>query len=133
MTAAILVVAYVAGRPAWLVRLTSRSRGAVSATASRTASAAADARSEADLAGAVRQNRSAVERFGIGAIAFAVVWLAIGLEVALLGAALVVAWLLIVRIVSAEPEPESASAPAVASGPADSAGPAGPPVEAEAT
>jgi hypothetical protein len=132
VTVAILIVAYVAGRPAWLVRLTSRSRGAVAATAARTTSAAADARSQTDVSATVRNNRTAVERVGIGAIAFIVTWLAIGLEVALLGLALVVAWLLIVRIVSAEPESAAETAPAIASDSANPGGPSGPPVEADA-
>jgi hypothetical protein len=130
VTAAILVVAYVAGRPAWLVRLTSRSAGAASAAASRGAAAAADARtrSSADLAPAVRRNRSTVERVGIGAVAFIVAWLAIGLEVALLGLALVVAWLLIVRIVAADPDATDEASAATPS----AATTAGPPSEADA-
>ncbi len=131
VTVAILIVAYVAGRPAWLVRLTSRSAGAVSAGASRTAAAAADARSRSstDLAPTIRQNRSAVERVGIGAIAFFVAWIAIGLEVALLGLALVAAWLLIVRIVTSEPDTTD-DASAAAPSPATTPGPAGPASEA---
>jgi hypothetical protein len=109
-TVALVIVAYVAGRPPWLVRLTSRSAGAASSAASRTAAAASDARSQADVASTVRANRTAVERIGLGAIAFVVAWLAIGLEVALLGLALVVAWLMIVRIVTAEPETIAAPA-----------------------
>jgi hypothetical protein len=131
VTAALCIVAYVAGRPAWLVRLTSRSAGAVSAGASRTAAAASDARSRTDPAATIRENRPAVERIGIGAIAFVVAWLAIGLEVALLGLALVVAWLLIVRIVADEPATTTAD-PAAAVGPSTPIGPGATLVEAEA-
>ena len=78
-TVALVIVAYVAGRPPWLVRLTSRSAGAASAAASRTAAAASDARSQTDVSSTVRRNRTAVERIGLWAIAFVVAWLAIGL------------------------------------------------------
>ena len=130
-TAALCIVAYVAGRPQWLVRLTSRSTAVVYVGASRTAAAASDVRSRTDTAGIVRQNRAVVERIGIGAIAFVVAWLAIGLEVALLGLALVVAWLLIVRIVADEPATATAD-PAPAIGPSTPSGPGETPVEAEA-
>ena len=43
----------------------------------------------------VRANRATVERTGLAIIAFIVAWLAIGLEIALLGAALVVGFELI--------------------------------------
>jgi hypothetical protein len=131
VTAALCVVAYVAGRPRWLVRLTSRSTGVVYVGATRTAAAASDVRSRTDTTGLVRENRAAVERIGIGAIAFVVAWLAIGLEVALLGLALVVAWLLIVRIVADEPATTTADSTA-AIGPSASSGPGETPVEAEA-
>jgi hypothetical protein len=104
VTGAIAVVAYVAGRPAWLVRLASRSSMAVSATASRTTAAATDAGSRAEIRPFVRDNQGALERLGVAAILFAVAWIAIGFEVALLGAALVGAWLLVVRIVTGEPD-----------------------------
>jgi hypothetical protein len=99
--------------------------------ATRTAAAASDVRSRTDTTGLVRENRAAVERIGIGAIAFVVAWLAIGLEVALLGLALVVAWLLIVRIVADEPATTTADSTA-AIGPSASSGPGETPVEAEA-
>jgi hypothetical protein len=111
VAAAVCVVAYVAGRPAWLVRLTSRSAEALSATAPATAGAATDAGTGRDLGPVIRQNRSAVERFGIAAIVFAVVWIALGLGIALLGLALVGAWLLIVRIVATDPDAAAADGP----------------------
>ena len=104
---ALAVVAYVAGRPPWLVRLSSRSAGAVSSTASRTTALASDAGARSDLRPAIRENRTAIERAGFAAIAFALVWLFIGLEVALLGAALLAGWLLIVRLVTDQPDVEA--------------------------
>jgi hypothetical protein len=96
VTAAICVVAYVAGRPAWLVRLAGRTSSAGRAagtTAAGTVGAAATS------AQAIEPGFSA-EQIGVAVIVFAVVWIAVGLEIALLGAALIGAWLLIVRIVA---------------------------------
>ena len=50
----------------------------------------------------VRDNRQAVERIGIGVIVFIVAWIALGIEVALVGAALVVGFELILRAVSSD-------------------------------
>ena len=44
---------------------------------------------------------------GLAAIVFILVWLAIGLEIALLGAALVVGFEVVLRAVSSTPEPDS--------------------------
>lgn len=92
VTAALGIVAYVAGRPAWLRRLVSRSDG------------------DAVAEGGQVADRGTLERVGIGAILFAVVWIAIGIEVALLGALLVGAWLLIVRIVAGPPTADGPTA-----------------------
>ena len=54
----------------------------------------------------VRENRTAVERIGLGIILFILVWLAAGLEVALLGAALIVGFQVVLRAISSEPEDE---------------------------
>lgn len=92
VTAALGIVAYVAGRPAWLRRLVSRSDG------------------DAVAEGGQVADRGTLERVGIGAVLFAVVWIAIGIEVALLGALLVGAWLLIVRIVAGPPTADGPTA-----------------------
>jgi hypothetical protein len=83
VTAALGLVAYIAGRPAWLRRLVSRSSGRA-ATAGPAPAA----------------DRGTLEQAGIAAILFSVAWIALGIEVALLGALLVGAWLLVVRIVA---------------------------------
>ena len=92
------IVAYVSGRPAWLVRLTSRASGAASGAASSAASSASGAVSSASVsapsaeavAATAREHRGHIERIGLAVIAFVVLWLAIGPEVALLGLALLV-------------------------------------------
>ena len=43
------------------------------------------------------QNRSAIERYGLAVIVFIVVWIALGLYIALIGAVLVIAFELILR------------------------------------
>ena len=98
VTAAVGVVAYVAGRPRWLVRLASRGSAAAGSAAS--AGAGGVTAAAGGVAGAVPTDRNTLERVGVAAIVFAVVWIALGVEVALLGAVLVGAWLLIVRIVT---------------------------------
>jgi len=91
--AALAIVAYIAGRPAWLRRLASRSGGAVTGSA-RAA------------------EQGVLERVGVGTIIFALTWIAIGIEVALLGALLVGAWLLIVQIISGPETPDGSGASA---------------------
>jgi hypothetical protein len=69
----IAIVAYLAGRPTWL------RRGAPRATAT---------------------SKDGLERIGVALIAFALAWIVLGLQVALLGAALVGGWLLVVSVLS---------------------------------
>ena len=107
----LVIAAYLWGRPKWVVATTAY----VSDTAGRAGSAAGAAASggAASVAGrapdratvedTVRDNRSAVEKFGIGIIVFVLVWIAIGLEVALLGAALVIGFLLLLRAIDGDP------------------------------
>jgi hypothetical protein len=101
-TIALAIVAYVAGRPAWLVSLATKSTGA--------AASAAQGASGAGRSTVVRENRTTIERFGLASIVFALAWIAISFEVALLGAALVVAWLLIVKIVVGDPTDQATTA-----------------------
>ena len=106
-TVVLVIAAYLWGRPRWVVATTSY----VTDTAGRAGSAAGAAASSgaAGVAGrapdratvetTVRENRSAVERYGIAVIVFILVWIAIGLEIALLGAALVIAFQLVLRAI----------------------------------
>ena len=106
-TVVLVIAAYLWGRPKWVVATTSY----VSDTAGRAGSAASAAASSgaAGVAGrapdratvetTVRENRSAVERYGVAVIVFVLVWIAIGLEIALLGAALVIGFQLILRAI----------------------------------
>ena len=114
--AAILAIAaYLQGRPAWLTKTASSVGGA----AGRAGSAAGDAAPDRDtLEATVRENRTAIERFGIGAIAFIVAWLALGLEIALLGAALVVGFEVVLRALS-DDSPSVVEPPAADPTPAD--------------
>jgi hypothetical protein len=87
VTVIVAVVAYLWGRPKWFVTLTSR----VGGTAGQAGTAAAGLASadEAGLGETVRTNRATVEKVGLAVIAFVVVWLVVGFEVALLAVALV--------------------------------------------
>jgi hypothetical protein len=169
VTAIVAVAAYLLGRPAWFVRLTSgrapviyapATTGAAGATpgaatvdspAATTADTASSATSAsaADPAAAVattrvatpgaaepivpgaepaaastgrpelrplvREHRSTAEKAGIAAIAFAIAWLALGIEIALLGAALVGAWLIIVRLLADESDDGGGTQPGAGS------------------
>jgi hypothetical protein len=84
-TVVLVVAAYLWGRPAWIGRT-------------------ADTVREGDVEETVRTHRTFVERGGLLVIGFVIVWLALGFEIALIGAALVGAWLLAVRAFSTPPE-----------------------------
>ena len=92
-TVVLIIAAYLWGRPKWVMATASyagdaagRAGSAAGAAASGgAASAAGRAPDRATVEDTVRDNRSAVEKYGIGIIVFVLVWIAIGLEVALLG------------------------------------------------
>ena len=104
-TIILAVIAYAAGRPAWLTRTASAATGAASGAAAGAASGASTlaasasgaAPSSETLAATARTHRIHIERIGLVAIAFVVLWLAVGPEVALLGLVLVVGWELVVN------------------------------------
>lgn len=104
-TAVVAIAAYLWGRPKWVVATTSYvgdAAGRAGSTAGAAAGAgvagaAARTPNRATLGKAVRTNRASVERIGVAVIVFILVWLAIGLEVAVLGAALVVGFELALR------------------------------------
>jgi hypothetical protein len=139
-TVVLVIAAYLWGRPKWVVATTSyvtdsagRAGSAAGAAASGGAAGVAGRAPDLDtIEQSVRENRSLVERFGIGAIVFALVWIAIGLEIALLGAALVIGFLLLLRAVTGPDEdaevyfeaPETPVTPAGAASAATAAPPA---------
>jgi hypothetical protein len=109
-TAILAVAAYLWGRPRWVTATTAYVGDAAgragSAASASVAGAAGRAPDRASLVQTVRQNRTAVERIGLGAIVFILAWLAAGLEIALLGAALIVGFQVVLRAISSEPEDE---------------------------
>ncbi len=104
-TVVVVIAAYLWGRPRWVVATTAY----VSDTAGRAGSAAGAAASGGAAGVAVRapdretvertvrENRSVIERYGLAIVVFILFWLALGLGIALLGAALVVGFELILR------------------------------------
>ncbi len=96
-TGIVAIAAYLAGRPAWLnaagskASATAGQAGSVAMAMGSDGVAAAGARrpTRDTLETTLRDNRQAVERIGIGVIVFIVAWIALGIEVALVGAALV--------------------------------------------
>ena len=110
-TVILAIVAYVAGRPAWLVRLTSRASGSAAGAASAAAGAASSASISAPSAEAVaataRVHRVHIERIGLAIIAFVVLWLAVGPEVALLGLALIVGFELVLGVLDRGPDDDA--------------------------
>lgn len=108
----LVIAAYLWGRPKWVMTTTSyatdtagRAGSAAGAAASGGAASVAGKAPDLDtVEQAVRENRSLVERFGIGLIVFILVWIAIGLEIALLGAALVIGFVLLLRAVAGPDE-----------------------------
>lgn len=111
-TSIITVAAYLWGRPAWVGSFASAASDATGrATASAKATSSAglatidDRAPTRDVMGeAVTEHRSSIERYGLAAIAFSLVWLALGLEIALLGAALVVGFELVLRALTGDEE-----------------------------
>lgn len=109
-TGIVAIAAYLSGRPAWLnaagskASATAGQAGSVAMAMGSDGVAAAGARrpTRDTLETTVRDNRHAVERIGIGAIVFIVAWIALGIEVALVGAALVVGFELILRALSSD-------------------------------
>ena len=121
-TVIVTIAAYLWGRPKWVVSTASyvgdaAGRAGSSAGAAASAGvtgAAGRAPDRATLEQTVRTNRASVQRIGLGVIVFVLVWLAIGLEIALLGAALVIGFEFLLRAVSDNSAPDDAEA-----GPAD--------------
>ncbi len=115
-TAIVAIGAYLWGRPTWVMKTASSVGGAAGRAGSAAGGAAAAGAERVPdrdtLDATVRENRTSIERFGLGAIAFVVAWLALGLEIALLGAALVVGFEILLRALSDEPAPSAERAAA---------------------
>ena len=130
-TGIVAIAAYLWGRPKWVVAVTSQASdvaGRAGSTAAAAGSAgigaaAAGRPSRASLEGTVRENRASVERIGLGVVIFIVVWIALGLEIALVGAALVIGFEMVLRAIASPDEAEAetgASPPAPANDPPSS-------------
>ncbi len=114
-TAIVAVVAYFWGRPAWAVSVASTVGGAAQQAGSSVGSTAAAATADRpDLGDTILANRGTIEKAGFAIIAFAVVGLAVGIEIALLGAALIVGLELALNALggkeSADADPDTADA-----------------------
>ena len=95
VAAIVAIAAYVRGRPTWVTKTASSVGGAATAappiaTPSRRPSTRTAPRSSGSV---------------VGAIAFIVAWLALGLEIALLGAALVIGFEVVLRALADDPAP----------------------------
>ena len=101
-TAIVGVAAYLWGRPAWVVSSARVVGGAAGQAGSAVAGQAGAGR--AGMTEAVRTNRQTVERAGLAVIAFVVVWLVVGLEIAILAAALVAGLELVLGAIGSKPD-----------------------------
>jgi hypothetical protein len=127
-TGIVAIAAYLWGRPRWVTSAASSLGGAAgqAGTSAKAAGAAgvgavaASRPSRESVEATVRENRPTIERLGLAAIVFVVVWIALGIEIALIGAVLVITFELILRALSSPDEGQ----PAVASGGAAAAVPA---------
>jgi hypothetical protein len=131
-TIILIIAAYLWGRPKWAVATasyvgdTAGRAGSAAGTAATAGAASVSGRTpdRATVEQTVRENRSLVERYGLAIIAFVLVWIAIGLEVALLGAALVIGLQLVLRVVDGPDDDEIVAAdPPVVRDPAVMAAP----------
>jgi hypothetical protein len=118
VTGIVAVAAYLWGRPRWVTSVASSVGGAAgqagssakAAGAAGVGAVAAGRPSRETLETTVTQNRSVIERYGLAAIVFIVVWIALGIEIALIGAVLVIAFELVLRALSPTYEGESGEA-----------------------
>jgi hypothetical protein len=108
VTGVVAIAAYLWGRPRWLTSAATAAGAAAGQAGSAAAGAgsagvgavAAARPSRETLETNVRENRSMIERYGLAAIVFVVAWIALGLEIALIGAVLVIAFELLLRAIA---------------------------------
>ncbi len=105
-TAIVGVAAYLWGRPAWVVTGAQAVGGVAGQAGSAVAGQAGAGRT--GMTEVVRDNRTTVERAGLALIAFIVVWLVVGIEVAILAAALVAGLELVLGAIGTKPEETAA-------------------------
>jgi hypothetical protein len=125
VTGIVAVAAYLWGRPRWVTSVASTVGGAASQAGSSAKAAgaagvgavAASGPSRDTLETTVRDNRSAIERYGLAVIVFIVAWIALGLEIALIGAVLVIAFELLLRAVAPTAEEATDVATGIAASP----------------
>ena len=114
-TTVVVIAAYFWGRRRWAVEAASRAAdtaGRAGATASAAGGAAVEGRpTRAALDETIRSNRSSLEKLGLAVIAFIVAWIALGLEIALVGAALVGGFELLLRAVASTSEGDAGAVP----------------------
>ncbi|HEX6868750.1 MAG TPA: hypothetical protein VF119_08080 [Candidatus Limnocylindrales bacterium] len=107
-TIIVAVAAYLWGRPKWVTQVASsagsaagRAGSAAGAAAGSAAGAVTTAAPSRDtVAEVVTTNRASVEKAGIVVIVFIILWIAIGLDIALLAAALFIGFELVMRALS---------------------------------
>jgi hypothetical protein len=100
-TAIVAVAAYLWGRPAWVMTSARAVGGAAGQAGSAVAVQAGAGRT--GLTETVRNNRATTERAGLAIIAFVVVWLVVGIEIAILAAALVAGLELVLGAIGPKP------------------------------
>ena len=130
-TAILAVAAYIWGRPAWLTSAAGqvgssagRAGWALAAGTAGVGAAASSTPSRASVEDTVRDNRATVERAGIAVIVFIVAWIALGLGIALVGAALVIGFELVLRGMGSDEGDQSGVAAEGAPAPVPAATPA---------
>ena len=120
----VAVAAYLGGRPRWVTRVASgagnaagRAGSAAGAAAGSAAGAAVVAAPSRDtMAQTLTTNRATVERIGVAAIAFVVLWLAVGLDIAILAAALYIGFEMVLRVLAAGSDDDDGAGSAGATG-----------------
>ena len=103
-TIIVAIAAYLWGRPKWVSQVVSATGSAAGRAGSSVGSAAGAAAGSATLSQAVTENRASVERIGLAAIAFVVLWLAIGPDIAILALVLYIGLELALRVLSSSPD-----------------------------
>jgi len=132
--AAILaVVAYLGGRPGWVVSAAGAARrgaGQVGATAGSAAGGGGPRPSVEEVRAAAQSQRARIERLGIAIIIFIVAWIALGIEIAVIGAALVIVFELAMALLT---DDDAATAEATTTPPAGTVSPPDAPSPADPT
>jgi hypothetical protein len=121
----VAVLAYMSGRPRWARRVASsagdaagRAVPAAGAAAGSAAGAVTSASSSWESVGeSVTTNRATLERVGVAVIAFVILWAAIGLDIAILAAALYIGFELVLHVLSSRPDEDDEDVVETTSGP----------------